>query len=244
MGAALSLFVLLSISVLIVRIASVALRHTGLEDGSAKFQALSAISGTGFTTKEAESIVNYPVRRRIVMLLMVLGNLGVVTVMATVVVSFIDTRGDTDAVIKQLAWLVVVVAVLWFLILNKHAERWMCGTIGRVLESTTFLGKRHFTRLLQVGDGYSVCEHPVARAWLQSDGALSAADLEAMELTVLATHTATGDLDHVFRSTADLESGDALVVYGVDIGHDALEVLSEQSESETEFVAHRHSKHD
>jgi hypothetical protein len=64
MGAALTLFILMSLSIFIVRVASVALRHTGLEEGTAKFQALSAISSTGFTTKEAEMVVNYPVRRR------------------------------------------------------------------------------------------------------------------------------------------------------------------------------------
>jgi hypothetical protein len=244
MGAALSLFVLMSLSMVIVRIASVALRHTGLENGTARFQALSAISGTGFTTKEAESVVNYPVRRRIIMLLMVIGNLGVITVMATVVVSFVNTRGDTGAIFAQAAWLVSVIALLWFLILNKRAERWMCNLIGRVLVSTTFLGNRHFTRLLQVGDGYSVCEHPVANAWLRSEHALRQSDLASMGLTVLAAHKTTGDLAQEFRSTTELEPGDGLVLYGTDSGHDALEELSKQSETEAEHTAHGHDKGD
>lgn len=73
MGAALSLFVLMTISIMLVRIASVALRLTGLDETTAKFQALSAVSGTGFTTKESEAIVNYPVRRKIITLLMIIG---------------------------------------------------------------------------------------------------------------------------------------------------------------------------
>lgn len=240
MGAALSLFVLMSLSMVIVRVASVALRHTGLEEATARFQALSAISGTGFTTKEAESVVNYPVRRRIVTMLMVIGNLGVVTVMATVVVSFVNTQGNTGAVVAQLVWLVAVLGLLWFLILNKRAERWMCDLIGRALQTTTSLGMRHFNRLLQIGDGYSVCEHPVANAWLQSERALGPSDLQSMGLAVLATHSATGDLVHEFRSTAELEAGDALVIYGSDSGHDALEKLSQQGESESEYSAHGH----
>ena len=98
MGAALSLFVLMTLSILVVRVAAVALRQTGLEEATAKFQALSAVSGTGFTTSESETIVNYPVRRRIVTLLMVIGNLGLVTVFATLVVSFVHTEGEVDAV--------------------------------------------------------------------------------------------------------------------------------------------------
>lgn len=75
MGAALSIFAILTISVFIVRVASVALRLTGLAEESARFQALSAFTGTGFTTSESEMVVNYPVRRRILSLLMIIGNL-------------------------------------------------------------------------------------------------------------------------------------------------------------------------
>jgi len=39
---------------------------TGMEKKKARFQALSAFAGTGFTTKEAESVVNYPARRKII----------------------------------------------------------------------------------------------------------------------------------------------------------------------------------
>jgi len=105
MGAALSIFIILSLSVFLIRVASVALRVTGLVDSSARFQALSAFTGTGFTTREAESVVNYPVRRNIVSMLMIIGNMGVVTVLATVVVSVVRTDGDVTAVIVQLAWL-------------------------------------------------------------------------------------------------------------------------------------------
>ncbi|MCK4262353.1 hypothetical protein KAX00_04525, partial [bacterium] len=59
---------------LIVRAAAIALMMTGMDEKRARFQALSAFSGTGFTTKEAESIVNHPIRRKIVTWLMILGN--------------------------------------------------------------------------------------------------------------------------------------------------------------------------
>src|SRR5687767_7500660 len=68
------------ISLLITRIASVALTVTGLSRQSARFQARSAFSGVGFTTSEAEDVVNHPVRRRIVMWLMLIGNAGLITI--------------------------------------------------------------------------------------------------------------------------------------------------------------------
>ncbi len=48
MGTALSVFVLLSVSVAVIRVASVALRLTGLTENTTRFQALSAFTGTGF----------------------------------------------------------------------------------------------------------------------------------------------------------------------------------------------------
>ena len=45
------------ISFLFVKAAAIALMMTGLEKNKARFQALSAFTGTGFTTKEAEIVV-------------------------------------------------------------------------------------------------------------------------------------------------------------------------------------------
>ncbi len=44
---------------------SIVLEATGMQRTKACFQVLSAITGTGFTTSEVESIVNHPKRRRI-----------------------------------------------------------------------------------------------------------------------------------------------------------------------------------
>lgn len=76
------------ISFLFVRAAGIALMMTGLEKNKARFQALSAFSGTGFTTKEAELVINHPVRRKIVTWLMIMGNAGIVTVIVTATSSY------------------------------------------------------------------------------------------------------------------------------------------------------------
>jgi len=222
MGAALSVFVLLSLSIFIVRIASVALRLTGLEETSARFQSLSAFTGTGFTTSEAETVVNYPIRRRIVSMLMIIGNMGLVTVFATLVVSLVRTEGEVGAVIVQVIWLLGGLALLWFLMLNKTADRIMCSFIGKILESTTFLGERSFHRLLQIGDGYSVCEHPVDPGWLNEDGNLIESDLVTLALTVLVVRSPNGELSAGHSFHGHINAGDSVVLFGRDAGHEAL----------------------
>jgi len=49
-----SLLMVLTLSILVTRIATVVLTHTGLARESAKFQARSAFTGVGFTTTESE----------------------------------------------------------------------------------------------------------------------------------------------------------------------------------------------
>jgi hypothetical protein len=87
-----TLFVIF-ISFLIVRAGAIALMMTGLDENRAKFQSLSAFSGTGFTTREAERVVNNPKRRRIIVWLMVLGNIGIVTVIVTATTSLATSKG-------------------------------------------------------------------------------------------------------------------------------------------------------
>lgn len=78
------LFVLaLVTSFIVVRIGAIAFQLTGLEWSLAKFQALSCFSGTGFTTREAELVAGHPKRRTIASVLMVLGNAGLVMMIAT-----------------------------------------------------------------------------------------------------------------------------------------------------------------
>lgn len=76
--------IVLVASFIIVRIGAVAFQLTGLEWSLAKFQSMSCFSGTGFTTREAELITGDKRRRRIASVLMVLGNAGLVTMIATV----------------------------------------------------------------------------------------------------------------------------------------------------------------
>jgi len=87
------LLIAILVSFIVVRIGGFALQLTGIEPDVARFQALSAFSGTGFTTREAERVVGNRTRRRIVTILIILGNAGMVTVIATLVASFTQVSG-------------------------------------------------------------------------------------------------------------------------------------------------------
>ena len=101
MEAAFTVMAIFTLSTIIVRIASTIMRLTGLPDNVARFQSLSAMTGTGFTTRESELIVNYPIRRRVLMTLMIIGNLGLVSVVSTFVVTFSAMGPDRSSILQQ-----------------------------------------------------------------------------------------------------------------------------------------------
>ncbi|MGH2687841.1 MAG: hypothetical protein ACRDKW_03400 [Actinomycetota bacterium] len=91
-----SLLVALTLASLVTRVSTVALRATGLSHDVARFQARSAFWGVGFTTAESEDLVNHPVRRRIVTTPVLLSGAGIVTTLASLLLSFADTSGYPD----------------------------------------------------------------------------------------------------------------------------------------------------
>jgi len=90
-----SLLVVLVMSLIITRVATVALALTGMTQQSARFQARSALTGAGFTTTESERVVNHPVRRRVIMALMLMGNTGLVLV-AALLVALLGGQSDGE----------------------------------------------------------------------------------------------------------------------------------------------------
>ena len=105
--AVVSLMVVLSFSLLVTRVATVALVHTGLSREAARFQARSAFTGVGYTTRESETIVDHPVRRRIVMWLMLIGNIGIVTAISSLLLSVFEMErsgGVPPELIALLVW--------------------------------------------------------------------------------------------------------------------------------------------
>jgi hypothetical protein len=116
------LLIAILVSFIVVRIGGFALQLTGIEPDVARFQALSAFSGTGFTTREAERVVGNRTRRRIVTILIILGNAGMVTVIATLVASFTQVSGYTWFFIR-LAIIVGGTFGLYQLIIRSNVGR-------------------------------------------------------------------------------------------------------------------------
>ncbi len=220
MTAALTFTILLTVSLFVVRIASVALRLTGLSDVVARFQSLSALTGTGFTTHEAEMIVNYPLRRKILSALMVFGNLGLVSIAGTFIVTFVGVEQNHSSVLLQALWIIAAVVFTIFMATNSTIDRVLCGFIGRILKATTSLGERHYEIKLHIDEGVFVAEHIVT-----GNAVGRASEIPGLGEGLVLLGARTGKWRD-FVPTADVNSfepGSIIICYGNEAAHSQLE---------------------
>lgn len=225
MIAAFSLLLILGISFFLIRLAGVALKLTGMPEQNARFQAISALTGTGFTTTEAEMIVNYPIRRKIIAWLMIFGNLGIVSVLSTLMISFIRTDANLTAILVQLAWMIGMIIFFFIIMLNSTVDRFFCSIIRFFLEKFTFLGGRHYQRLLQFGGDLSVSEYQFFTSDSLSFGE-AVAHFEGF--TILAIRRSSGITERFAAHIDPIAPGDSLILFGSDDAHDSLNAASGQ----------------
>ena len=213
MLAVLSLFIIIILSILITRVATIALTHTGMSREAARFQARSAFTGAGFTTCEAEMVVNHPLRRRIVMVLMLLGNAGIATAMSSLILTFIN-RGEGATVSLKVVVLGLGLLGLWWLASSHWIDRHLSRLINRGLDRFTELDITDYASLLHL-----VGEYRLAELELEEDDWLAGQSLEKARLrgegvNVLGVHRQDGSYLGNPNGATEMRSGDTLILYG------------------------------
>jgi hypothetical protein len=212
MIAVVSVLFILAVSLLITRIATVALQLTGLSKANARFQARSAFTGVGYTTSEAEDTVNHPVRRRIVMLLMLLGNVGLVSVMSTLVLSLLGA--DESRFWARAGLMSGGLLLLSLVATSKWIDRRLSSLISWALARWTDLDTRDYANLLHLADGYGVTEVMVQRGGVLDSTSVVDAGLQKMGLQVLGVQRADGSYEGAPSADSILKPGDLVFLYG------------------------------
>ena len=213
MIAILSVLVIITLSLLVTRVATVALTLTGLSRESARFQARSALTTTGFTSSESERIVSHPVRRRIIMTLMLMGSAGIVTVIASLALSFATTGGARDTGLR----LLLLLGGLFLLYLAARSERFdrlLEPLIRRMLRRFTDIDVRDYAALLHIHGDFAVSELAVNTGDWMAGRLLQ--DVRPADEGLLILGVQRGSLAYLGAPTGAtrIEPGDTLIVYG------------------------------
>lgn len=203
----------LALSLLVTKIATVALTVTGLSEEAARFQARSAFTGTGFTTSEAEKVVSHPVRRRIIAILMIIRSAGLVTIVLSLILSLASSGGE-GSIFYRLMWLVGGVVVLWALAISSKIDRFLGNVIKRALSSWTDLDTRDYASLLHLSDEYRVMEIQVQQGDWVVGKELKDCYLNEEGVTVLGITREDGSYVGVPLPSTDINADDTLILYG------------------------------
>lgn len=208
----LALFVIITLSMFIVRAGGLALNRTGLSRESAMFQSQSAFMGVGFTTTEAETVVTHPVRRRIIRVLMLLGFVSVTSTVSTLVVTFAQPH-TVDPWIK-IVTLAVGVVGLWSADRVPFVQRLIDRVVTKALETMTTLEVVDYEEILNLHKGYAVA-HVILEedSWL-ADRTLRDLRLADEGLLVLSIERASGATIATPGADTQLHVGDGLLCYG------------------------------
>jgi hypothetical protein len=204
------LLIAILVSFIVVRIGGFALQLTGIEPEIASFQALSAFSGTGFTTREAERVVGHRTRRRIVTILIILGNAGLVTIIATLVASFTQVTGYMWFFIR-LAIIVGGIFGLYQLIIRSNVGQRIVDRLQRPLMNQILREAPAVEEIFHVEKDWAISLVTIKES--SKNIGLSVADITAeKDIEILSI-----DRAGTYLTRPDLEEkimeGDRLLVY-------------------------------
>jgi hypothetical protein len=200
-------------SIIIVRIGAVALEMTGLEKSVARFQALSAFTRAGYTTREAESVVSHPQRRSIVSVLILLGHAGVVTIFAGVVETFGSQGGLDWTVLGYLACLMLALFLFDKVLLWTPVARFLDRYVRVGLQTGFGLEQTHIQELLEAATGWGIVRMEVPNACEFVNKPLSQSRLRQRGMLVLAIQRGSTVVPSPGPATLILP-GDVLLAYG------------------------------
>lgn len=223
------LFILtLIVSFVVVRTGAIAFQLTGLEWSLAKFQALSCFSGTGFTTKESELITSNKQRRKIASVLIILGNAGLVIMIATLAGSLVPQKTILSKLSESflpvdippdlvkwvnLAIIIAVVYGIYKVFTYEKFVRKMTNVLRKKIIKKEIFQKVSFEELLLATGGYGISRIAVSAGSPVLKKTLAKSGLREQDIMVLATVRGSETIPNP-PANMKILLGDELICFG------------------------------
>lgn len=196
---------------LILRVGTAALIVSGVSRDVAAFQVRSAFFGVGFTTNEAEMIVNHPFRRKLIQVLMLFGSIGITGLIGSAVVTLARTEGN---VLLPIAVLVGGLALLWALTTWRPVDRLLLRFFERLLRRWTDLETHDYAALLRLSGDYEIRQFTIHDGGLLEGRSLRELVPRADRVVLLSVERRDGTYLGAPTLETTLQGGDILTVYG------------------------------
>lgn len=232
-----ALLTVLTLSLIITRLATVALTITGLSPEAARFQARSAFTGSGFTTSESEVVTNHPVRRRIVLLLMTARSAGLVSIIISLILSF-GTGDEAGVKLWRLAGLTGGASLLWLISRSSWIDNRLNRAVTWALKRFTELDVRDYVSLLDLRGEYTIRELHLSQGDWMVGKRLAECNLSDEGVLVLGIYRSNGDYVGAPRESTEIYADDTLLLYG---RGETLTDLHHRQEGASGDASHRRS---
>jgi len=207
-------FFIIMMLLVLVEILAIALKITGLDMEKARFQVISIITNTGFTTREAELITQHPTRRRIAQILMLISYVGTATLIS-LFISIINmiSKGEKLMVVFGLG--ILILMLVFFVSRNKWIIYRMEKLIEKQLLKQMERNKKYKTveEVLKLNDEFGVAEFIIEENSHLIGVPLEQAGLKQKYIQVLNIDRGS-HLVHFPSSKFVFQQGDKVIVYG------------------------------
>lgn len=214
---ALIMFVLLIIFYIIIAdIITVFFRLTGMTEEKARFQVVSLLTNSGFTTQESEAIVRSKLRRRLALGTMLFGYTFTVTILSATFNVFINlSQAEISSMLVALPAIVTVITIFLLLRRSKFMRSRFDHLIERLAHRLMFGSHANQVLLME-----EYGENVVAHIYLHTvpsqlkDTTLADSKLGSRyQLMVMLVKTADGKAFQAKANTI-LQPGDTIMVLG------------------------------
>lgn len=207
------LFLILFVALwLLIEILSVVMKLTGLEIGKARFQIISILTHTGFTTRESELIVQHPVRRRIASILMIISYVAQVTLITLL----FDMLGNAS--VSAVNTVAALAAVLLFIVLvtqskylSSHFARFTEKLLKNKIKKANSTGR--IDQILNLSPDFGIYEIIVDPDSFICGKTLREVHLKEHFIQILKIDRGSEMLDFPTADT-QVHAGDRMIAYG------------------------------
>ncbi|MGJ3195230.1 TrkA C-terminal domain-containing protein [Peribacillus frigoritolerans] len=205
------------IIVLVIEISVTLMKLTGLKGTVARFQVISMLTGTGFTTDESKSIIDHPVRRKISMFLILFGAFSL-----AVIISSISTLLTDDLRLMELSIIIGILLVL------------------TIFVKVPFLNNRLSNKMKsEMYNHYELWEHPIEEVlFLEDEDVVMEIDIyedsEFIDVKAFDVISHGADINILFIESGEVKIRKELYEYKIKLG-DNLFLYGNKKEIEETF---------
>lgn len=147
------IIIIIILYMLMIQIFTVLFRITGLTKEKARFQVISLLTNSGFSTSESELIMNHNTRRKVAKITMIIGNIFNVLIVSLLINILFNIKLDNEAESIKL----LIIAIVCFVVILIVVRLPICRrTTERLIEkvATKINNKKHKENVITELDKY------------------------------------------------------------------------------------------